>query len=434
LVRRSWSFLSGSPFWAPNFSGLVACCSVSRPAAPDCLRAGGFDCRTRSVPVRLWLVALLSLLSFTPVPGAATGGLKIIFPDSAPGYGLAGILSVRGPHGESGAFAVEVGDPLQLSEQTGRWRIFAEAPGHVPLETEFEISPDGWVPVTLWLDPRNWPLELQPQARAALTMSAYAILHGYVTDASNGLPLPQVQVTAQGSSATTNSRGYFAIRLSISAPPTDSLPESTDLQVDRPGYRTLILRNTLLPEGETHLVLELRPGAGTEERDNSHKLAMPAEVVRNSQLPPEETGLSTEVPVWHPKLIGDESSLAQVIAPPDSIRVGTGCSCTSCSSVSVMSLEAYVRRGLKDEGIASWTPHSLRAGAIAYRSYGSYYVYHPLRTNYDICNTTCCQVNNPGTNGRTDSAVSYTTGILLQRNGDVFRAEYSAENNNFGCG
>src|SRR5260370_21501643 len=99
-----------------------------------------------------------------------------------------------------------------------------------------------------------------------------------------------------------------------------------------------------------------------------------------------------------------------------------------------MSLESSGRGGLNDEWIPSRTAHSLRAGAIAYRRYGSYHVYHPLRANYDICNTACCQVNNPGTNGRTDSAVSYTTGILLQRIGEVFRAEHSAENNNFGCG
>jgi hypothetical protein len=122
-----------------------------------------------------------------------------------------------------------------------------------------------------------------------------------------------------------------------------------------------------------------------------------------------------------------------VLAPPASIRVGYNCSCTSCSTVEVMSLETYAKRGLPREWIASWTQHSLRAGAIAYRSYGSWHVDNPLRPNYDICNTTCCQVNSTGTSGSTNLAVEITAGILLQLTGSAFRAEYSAENNNL-CG
>src|SRR5262249_38211779 len=112
---------------------------------------------------------------------------------------------------------------------------------------------------------------------------------------------------------------------------------------------------------------------------------------------------------------------------------GFNCSCATCSTVEVMSLETYTKRGLNDEWIASWTPHSLRAGAIAYRSYGAYYVYHPRTPDYDICSTTCCQVNDPDTSASTDAAVEATAGILLERGGDIFRSEYSAENNNDNC-
>ena len=384
--------------------------------------------------MRKGLLALLSFLSLSPLPRAPTGELRVAVRDSLTGYGLPGALQIQGSSGETRTFAIREWEQLRLSTIGGRWRISASSPGHAVLETQFEISPGDSLPITLWLDPQTPPQVLQPQVRAALAVSGYATLHGYVTDASTGRPLEQVRVAARSSSAITDRNGYFVIRIPISPPGIDELPESADVQLDRLGYGTLILKRTLLSEGETHLIVELEPGAGTTERDNSHKLATAAEVMQDSQLPPEVTGLSTSAPVWQPRTIDSESALAQVIAPPDSIRVGEACSCTSCSSISVMSLETYVRRGLKDEWIASWTPHSLRAGAIAYRSYGTYYVYHPLRTNYDICNTTCCQVNSPGTNGRTDSAVGYTTGILLERNGEVFRAEYSAENNNFGCG
>src|SRR5262249_17560979 len=53
---------------------------------------------------------------------------------------------------------------------------------------------------------------------------------------------------------------------------------------------------------------------------------------------------------------------------------------------------------------------------------------------YDICSTACCQVNDPDTSASTNLAVDRTAGILLSRAGDIFRSEYSAENNNFNCG
>ena len=384
--------------------------------------------------MRHWPLALLSFLALTPRPTLTTGELRLTLRDSLTGYGLAGVVRARGADGTARTMPIRSGEQLALSFPPGSQRLSATSPGYAPIETQFEVMPELPVPISIWLDPKSPPEALRPEARAAIAATGYATLHGYVTRESTGDPLDQVQLTVRGISAFTDRRGYFLLRIPVSSPQGDSLPESADLQVERPRYLTLVLKDTLLPEGDTHFILELRPGTGREERDNSHKLAMAPEVLRESQLPPEQTGLSSAPPVWKPSAIHTESLLAQVIAPPDSIRVGTSCSCTNCSGVSVMSLETYVRRGLKDEWIASWTAHSLRAGAIAYRSYGSYHVYHPLRANYDICNTACCQVNNPGTNGRTDSAVSYTTGILLQRIGEVFRAEYSAENNNFGCG
>jgi hypothetical protein len=115
--------------------------------------------------------------------------------------------------------------------------------------------------------------------------------------------------------------------------------------------------------------------------------------------------------------------------PPAAIRVGTSCTCSSCSAVTVLSLETYVKRGLNDEWIASWNAHALRSGAVAYRSYGAWYVAHPISGTYDICSTTCCQVNDADTHSATDAAATRTAGYMLERAGAVFRSEYSAENN-----
>src|SRR5690606_30629553 len=92
--------------------------------------------------------------------------------------------------------------------------------------------------------------------------------------------------------------------------------------------------------------------------------------------------------------------LAAVLTPPATIRVGFAdaactvpCCTNACGNVCTLSLETYVRRGLDSEWIASWDSQSLRAGSIAYRSYGAWRVENPIRTQFDICSSACCQVN-----------------------------------------
>src|SRR5260370_40408292 len=116
----------------------------------------------------------------------------------------------------------------------------------------------------------------------------------------------------------------------------------------------------------------MNPGAGTQLVDDTHKLMRSAQELEQSQSAPSLTPDGGPTP-------NALDNAAMVSVPPASIRVGYSCSCTTCSTVEVMSLETYVKRGLPREWIASWRAHSLRAGAIAYRSYGSWYVYHPLR-------------------------------------------------------
>lgn len=124
---------------------------------------------------------------------------------------------------------------------------------------------------------------------------------------------------------------------------------------------------------------------------------------------------------------------------PSSIRVGRSCSCRSCSTVVTVSMETYVKRVLPNEWIASWNAESLKAGAVAIRSYGAWHVYHPNSSAYDICDTTCCQKYGTTQYTSTDNAVNATAGIYLVDSGDfIMRAEYSAENNDSngadGCG
>jgi hypothetical protein len=119
---------------------------------------------------------------------------------------------------------------------------------------------------------------------------------------------------------------------------------------------------------------------------------------------------------------------------PASIRVGTGCSCNTCSAVSVMGIEVYTRKGLNDEWIASWQSESLKAGSLPYKSYGAYHVSHPIATNFDISSTTCRQVWDSDYATACINACSVTQGLYMVTSTDTIAfTEYSAENNGMGA-
>lgn len=85
----------------------------------------------------------------------------------------------------------------------------------------------------------------------------------------------------------------------------------------------------------------------------------------------------------------------------------------------------------------SWNDDSLKAGAVAARSYGAWYVQHPLvPARYDICDTTDCQFFSlSSTDHNTNDAVDYTVGIVLRdANSNIVRSEFASETNDHSCG
>jgi hypothetical protein len=101
-----------------------------------------------------------------------------------------------------------------------------------------------------------------------------------------------------------------------------------------------------------------------------------------------------------------------------------------------MSLESYTGTGLNDEWIPSWGTEALKAGAIAYRSYGAYHIDNPYNGTYDLANTTCKQVWQPSSATSCVSAATATSSQVLTNGvgGPIARSEYAAETNGFGCG
>ena len=134
---------------------------------------------------------------------------------------------------------------------------------------------------------------------------------------------------------------------------------------------------------------------------------------------------------------GDEplDTIAAAWQPPTTIRIwrrGIDHSTASCSGrVDVIPFEKYVKGVLPHEWIRSWHVESLRAGAIAIRTYAASWVRQGGKyTCADLDDTTASQVYKDEFFANTDAAVTSTANLYVMKNGVPINAEYSAENSN----
>jgi hypothetical protein len=326
--------------------------------------------------------------------------------------------------------------PLLLDGRLRRYplalpaRLRIEAAAHRPLEVDLG---DGDAPVTVLLDPIEPPVAYERLARTAAAVPRARWMQGYARDASDGRALAGVRVEVEGRLATTDASGYFELELDpveADAVPTDR----TILRAHADGYADVVREGLARIAGVQRLQLafggDAAPRAMIEIGARDRVDGTVGDAVEAGTA-----GASIERPFAPP--VG--AALAPALAPPATILVGyadaacTQSCCTgACTHTCVLPFETYVRRGLDSEWIASWNAQSLRAGSIAYRSYGAWRTAHPISANFDICSSACCQVNDAGTSASTDAAVARTPGILLTRSGsEAASAEYSAENNSW---
>lgn len=318
-----------------------------------------------------------------------------------------------------------------LALTAGRWQLDLSAAGFRDLRTTIQSIGNDEFPLTILLDPIASPQSLIEVERLAARDPAHAWLHGYVRRVDNATPIANARISAAGVRTLSDSHGHFVLDLGAVFDDDSALADSFELLVQADGFAAY--RLTGLPRS-----------AGLQQRLVALDMGAPA--LRNNEIGARDQRRSTPLitmdqsaPVFAQTMDGTVTLLALPLTPPASIRVGYAdaactnpCCTAACSNVCTLSLETYVRRGLDSEWIASWNTQSLRAGSIAYRSYGAWRVQSPIRPEFDICSSACCQVNDAGTSKNTDIAVMRTPGILLTRNGNsAFSAEYSAENNSW---
>jgi Leucine-rich repeat (LRR) protein/uncharacterized protein YraI len=98
----------------------------------------------------------------------------------------------------------------------------------------------------------------------------------------------------------------------------------------------------------------------------------------------------------------------------------------STGTVDTVDFKLYTKRVLPQEWIASWPSESLKAGAMAVKTYAWYWIEqggrHP--PDADVCDGTHCQVYNEQTYSATNDAVEATWLRAMKQSGALFNAQY----------
>jgi|GEM_PF-1286837 len=355
---------------------------------------------------------------------ATKGSLSFFVRDAETGYGIKADLKFNTDK-DSSLLQTNDRGHLMFNGHEGKYNVTISAIGYDPLNTYFFIVKGKSL---------NIEAILEKQLKKTVEYIKYSspVVEGYVIDFETGKPLAEVSVelTNESLSTKTNIDGFFSVsptQFSVISKPEDKAIRS-NFSFSMNGYTTNTVEKLLMVPDKIKLKIALRKGSGNEtEKYFQHVL----------------DGTQHDVELYEKAALNDNSfnpksinppppSVASCIVPP-TIRVGINCSCTSCSGVSVMSLQYYTESGLDNEWISSWQFNSLAAGSIPYRTYGGYYVNHPVNSNFDIASSTCNQAWGSAIYSSSQSAAQATSNeILTADNVHPARSEYSAQNNKGG--
>ena len=387
---------------------------------------------TRSFGLRRITVKLFSFLAsaiFTfshPVSAAPEGIIHFSVRDQANGFGIPASLEVFSQGKQVAKLQTDSDNVIWMKSIPGNYEFVVLAPGYQELSTRFQIMLAETLQVELKME--RLPTAGAPKKSANETElpANIARISGYVTDATSGKPLAGVSVIVgeTGKAVESDKGGFYSLDVPVSSEEGDRGKKIT-LAFTYDGYKKNLAQKYLV-SGDQNMNVALERGDGETSSNETQgartdKPDLPSPNPAADQPQPLKKKAATSTPY---------------LVPPTSIRVGTTCgsSRTSCRNVQVMTFESYVAGGLGDEWISSWNLHALRAGAIAFRSYAAAFTKSPATANYDICASTYCQVWDADQDARSAQAATETAGMLMEKNGATAGTEYSAENNNKGCG
>ncbi|WP_166437293.1 N-acetylmuramoyl-L-alanine amidase [Niastella caeni] len=348
-------------------------------------------------------------------------------------------VKVTKPDGTTATVTTDANGKLTYGMNAGKYTFAFTKSGYTALSTFFTGSAtNAKITANINLDPASSariaagsPL-VQPSANSMT-------LTGYVRDADQNTPLAGAQVNAGTYTATTNAQGFFTLTVPAEAVTQGKAPATISVQSGKAGYISNSIKNLYaIPDTyEMQIALTsaaspraLAFSAGQDQVIRRHGLFDKTVAEQLEFIAPQKSSNVTAREEG-------EAVTAAALAVPAVVRVSTNCACAAtCAEpvVEVMSLESYVQTGVDDEWVSSWNAASLQAGTVAYRSRGAWFVQHPAATNYDISSAACHQTWQTDRATSVKNAAIATAGIVLIKNGAIYKAEYCAESNNSGCG
>lgn len=286
---------------------------------------------------------------------------------------------------------------LLLELSAGHYLLEITAEGYRKTRTHHASRGGRTSTLTIMMSPNQPPQELRQEVLSARLFPGHVLEHGFVVEEDTGKPLEGVRVRLKKAQLETytDARGYYA----ISVPTVDvedpllEPSQTDDIIYELKGYTTYVVRNTMIAGegGYSFDNVEMERGTGIREYDDAHPTTR-----EPSELSPPQEKESTPPPL-DPRILewlrGDlgaglplgtgmslESASASSISLPTNIRVGLKCGSgrQTSTTVKTYAFEDYVQRGLDNEWEYTWHENSLKAGAVAYRSYGAFYLEHPV--------------------------------------------------------
>ena len=254
-----------------------------------------------------------------------------------------------------------------------------------------------------------------------------ALQRGRVVDSVTGLPVASAQVRVIGTfvNTTTDADGRFALR----APDGFSR-----FEVESDGY----VAGSGRLAGDA---VRLWPAVDDPERDRRVLEQREIARVAHDNDPLDDPDLTDRArAILAARRTGHHD--ADPLAPEQVLKNGgvevpatirlyrRGNENNSCTGrVDVIPLEEYTRGVVPHEWISSWHAESLKAGAVAARSYAAGWIARGGKYDCaDLDDTTRSQVYRDDRNAAGDAAVAATTGEVIVRDGGLVTTEYSAEN------
>ncbi len=238
---------------------------------------------------------------------------------------------------------------------------------------------------------------------------------GTVTDAATGTPLAGARVTvaALGLAADTDSLGQFALQ----GAPLPSAVFTATVVVQAIGFGTWTLTGARFLANDTLLLT-------TELSKQAVTIEMPAPRAQRPDWP--AAAMMEPPPSPEPAV----PAAAQPLPVTIRVRVTGHAHCDTSRPYTVENVDfrEYVKHVLPNEWISSWNPESLRAGAMAAKSYAWYWAARGGKwPDADVYDSTCDQVYNPSVAyASTNAAVDATWNWRMTRNGLLFHAAYRA--------